>query len=112
MKKFLAIAILAASMSLGACATLTPAQITAAEDIVIADAIAVCGFEPTIATVGALIANAVVPGSAAITGVAAGLANSICAAEIAANKPAVAGMRKLAGPVVINGVEIQGHFVK
>ena len=112
MKKFLAIAILAASMSLGACATMTPAQITAVEDTVIADAIAVCGFEPTIATVGALIANAVVPGSAAITSVAAGLANSICAAEIAASKAPATGMRKASGPVMVGNVVIQGHFVK
>lgn len=112
MKKLLTAVLLAGSLALAGCAGMTPAQITAAEDVVIGDTIAICGFEPTIATVGALIANALVPGSAAITGVAAGLANSICAAEIAASKKPAAALRMASEPVTVNGVRIYGRFVK
>jgi hypothetical protein len=107
-------AIAALVLSLGACAPgagITPASLTSAEDAVIADAIAICGFEPTIATVGGLIANAVVPGSAALTSLVTGLGDAICKAELPA-KPLASGMRKLGAPVVLYGVTINGHFVK
>lgn len=116
MKKLIAIAAVAAATLVSACnITLTPEQLAAAEQALVADATSVCGFEPTIASAGFLIISALIPSAAGIDAVVKGLADAVCKAElaaVAANPPA-AGQRKMAAaPVVVNGVTIEGHFVR
>jgi hypothetical protein len=110
MKKLITAVLMAAAICLGGCAstggTMSTADIQAFEDMIIADAVAVCKFEPTVATVAGLVATAVVPGAAAITSVAAGLANSICASVTVKS-----AARGAVLPPMVNGVVIRGHFV-
>lgn len=122
MKKIFAVAILAASLSLGACATtggasLTSTDITNFEDAIIADVIAGCQIEPSLASVLTLISDSVLPAASAVTTVAATLATTVCTAAKNVT-PAASSARSLAGqtvsiPVVVNGkpVLVTGHRV-
>jgi hypothetical protein len=113
MKKLLFACLVAVAMSLGACAStggLSASDITSFEDALIADSIAICGFEPTVATAAALIADAVVPSSSAVTTVATTLAGQVCQAMTSASTTATGRRGAVAAPVV-DGVAIRGHFV-
>ena len=113
MKKLIAAALVAASLSLGACGTtggLTAAQIQTLEQNVIDTTVAICKFEPTVATVAALVVGAVVPGAGAITDVATGIANSICA-KVTASAGQKSLKRGAAPEIYLGNVKIEGHFV-
>jgi hypothetical protein len=92
MSKILLAITLAATTALGGCAGLTQANLQATvatvEAEVQADANLVCGFVPTVATIGAII-----PGGAAIAPAAASIAEAICAAVAAAPPVAVQSAR-------------------
>jgi hypothetical protein len=104
-----------ASVALGGCSTLgglTPDKIAAIEDQVIQDAIATCAFEPTVATIGTLIANAAVPTAAPIAATAKQLADSICA-SLKAQQAGLKATYQVGGEVAlnVNGVLVTGHMV-
>ena len=122
MRKFLPTAVLA--ISLGACSTTgglnpLPVEIQTLASQTQAIAQAICAFEPTAATIGAVAAS-LFPGGGAIDTVANGVAQAICSAVAGTPVPATpvpvtisASGRKGAGyrSVYVNGVSIEGQFV-
>jgi hypothetical protein len=124
MKKLLFAGLVAVAMSLGACAStggLSATDITSFEDALMADTLALCAFEPNVASIASLIADAVVPDASAVTTAATTLAGQICKAETTASgtsSPTVNLRRGAVGPtltatVVVNGkaVPVAGHFI-
>jgi hypothetical protein len=99
MKNLVISAALLGAVSLGGCAGVTPASISAEvatyEAEVQADANLVCGFVPTVQTIVALI-----PGVGGVAPAAASVAEAVCAAIAAAPAPAVqsARLKSLASP--------------
>lgn len=117
-KNYIAIA-LVASFSLAGCAvdpvtgstTIDVAKVTSVEADVQRNAAIICGFVPTLGTVGAVIASFV--GGAGIATIATQAANAICSAVAPAK---AMGHRRLAmrrgtAPVA-NGVPVEGYFIK
>jgi hypothetical protein len=102
MRKLAYALLTAGSIGLGGCASITPANVTTVISQVQADAVAVCGFLPTAATV----ANIISAGNPLIATVSA-IAEAICSAVL----PAKLG-RKLAVIPTVNGVPIHGRFVR
>jgi hypothetical protein len=121
LKKISVTILIAASLCLGACAStgsLTATDITSFEDTILADSLAACQFEPSVASVVSLIANAVVPGASAVTTVASTIATQICTAEAAAAAASAKTVRRGgAMPAIVipgmNGkpVTVTGHYV-
>jgi hypothetical protein len=114
MRNLLASAVVAGSLLLGGCATtgtttgtdpITGQPIATEIANVQALAVKICAFQPTEATVAAILAT-LVPGAAPVTAIISQVAASICSAVAA---PA-ARLRGAAWPEV-NGVPINGHFV-
>ena len=100
----LSIALLTAcSIGLGSCSTTTPSDITAIITQVQKDAVAICGFLPTVGTVASIISG----GNPLIT-TALGIAQAICNAVT----PAPSALRKKAVVPMVNGVVIHGRFVR
>jgi outer membrane murein-binding lipoprotein Lpp len=135
MKKILLATALCGTLVLGACASVQtalnnlPAQITTVTSETQAIATAVCAFEPTAATISGVVA-ALFPAGGPINTVATGVAQAICNAVTAksgkygGSAPMVAGVL-IEGHFVtkahslavkhkleINGVQIEGHFVR
>ncbi len=69
-----------------------------------------CAFEPTAATVAAILAS-LVPGAAPVTALVSQIAQSICSAVTAPKIVAFGGGAPPLPPMV-NGVQIDGHFVR
>lgn len=120
-KNYLTLAlVVAASLSLGACATnpstgkptIDPTQITDIENQVQKGAAAVCGFVPTLGTVASIIAT--FTGTSPIVGIVNQVVTSICNAVV----PAKASLRRGAhrfgatNAPTVNGVPIQGYFIR
>ena len=103
MRKFLLAASLAAAFMLSGCATTGTNQASFIEQVRQA-AVAVCGFLPTVDTVGQII---LAGNPAFIT--ASAIANGICAAV--ANVPPLSA-RKGAAPPTVAGVVIHGRFIR
>lgn len=120
-KKLAALTVVGA-LTLGGCATnpttglptIDPTQLTTIETQVQQDAAQVCGFVPTIGTIAAIIAS-FVPGAAAVTTIATQVANQICAAvtPVKASLTSKTLTRRTFGVLPsVNGVPIQGYFIK
>jgi hypothetical protein len=113
MRKFLASTAVAGSLLLGGCATtgtgvdpITGQPIATEIANIQALAVKICGFQPTEATVAAIVAT-FIPGSASIVTIINQVAQSICAAVV----PAASGRLRGAAWPEVNGVPINGHFV-
>lgn len=117
MKKLLLSAALVSMVSLGGCATIEsalpnlPAEIATVTSQTQAIAAAVCAFEPTAATVGAVVAS-LFPNGGAIDAMANAAADAICKAVTSMPVAPVAASATL-GPnfPMVNGVVIEGHFI-
>ena len=111
MKK-IAMLTLAATLSLGNCATtggITPSSIQSVIASVQSAAVQACGFLPTASTVSAILAS-FVPGGSAVEASVASVAQQICTAVL----PLKARLGKRLGgtsPPTVNGIVIHGRFV-
>ena len=112
MRKFLASTVVAGSLLLGGCATtgtgidpITGQPIATEIANVQALAVQICAFQPTEATVAAILAT-LVPGAAPVATVITQAAQAICAAVASP-----AGRLRGAAWPEVNGVPINGHFV-
>lgn len=124
MKKLLLSAALVGSLALGGCSTTgglpqLPVEIQTLASQTQAIAQAICAFEPTAATIGAVAAS-LFPGGGAIDTVANGVAAAICSAVAGTPVPATpvpvtisaaAGKGGAMRGVSVNGVAVEGHFV-
>jgi hypothetical protein len=124
----MAAAALLTASSLGGCATspttglpvIDPTVLASVEAQVQQDVAAACAFVPTLASVAGVIASFVSAG--AVINLVDQATTSICSAILAAPTapvtPAVTatgrrtGPRRLAAPVIVNGVQIHGYFLK
>ncbi len=120
----LALAAALVSVSLGGCATnpvtgattIDVAKVTTIEADVQKNAAIICGFVPTIGTVTSIIASLV--GGGGIATLATQAANAICSAVTPAKAMMVRRsgnrmvMRRGAAPPAVNGVPIEGYFIK
>jgi len=109
MKK-IAMFTLAATLSLGSCATtgsITPVNVQSAITAVQSAAVQACGFLPTASTVSAILAS-FVPGASAIETWVVNIADQICAAVTPLKGQK---LRAILAPTV-NGVVIHGRFVR
>jgi hypothetical protein len=120
MRKILLSTALASTLFMGACSSLgtLPVEIQTAVTQTQAIARAICAFEPTAATIGAVAAS-LFPGGGAIDTVANGVAAAICAAVAGTPVPttpvpvsitASSARGGAARGVSINGVPIEGRF--
>jgi hypothetical protein len=114
MRKFLGKVAVAGSLLLGGCATtgtgidpITGNPIATEIANIEAQAVKYCGFLPTEATITAILAT-LVPGAAPVTVIINQVAQSICAAVV----PAASGRLRGAAWPQVNGVPINGHFVR
>jgi hypothetical protein len=114
-------AVLAAMISLGACATIPPVSTGGGVSIPpsiggvtvqqIQDAaVKACKFVPTAQTVAGIIAS-FFPGGSAANDVVSVVVNSICSAIAPTAAQAKFGPRR-AGPPTVAGVRVQGYFVR
>jgi hypothetical protein len=128
-RKFIALATALAfgASSLGGCATNPATGQTGIDPVALANlevqiqqyTKAVCSFVPTLGTVAGVVATYV--GQGAVVDIVAQVANSICQAVTAVPAAAPAAtvirgqrmmVRKLLVTPTVNGVPIQGYFVK
>jgi hypothetical protein len=111
MKK-IAMITLAATLSLGSCATtggITPSSVQSVISAIQSAAVQACGFLPTASTVSAIVAS-LVPGGSPVEASVTNVAQQICAAVL----PLKAKLGKRLGgtaPPTVNGVVVHGRFV-
>ena len=121
MKKILLSTALGSAFFLANCSSLPnlPAEVTTVTSQVQAFAQALCQFEPTAATIGAVAAS-LFPGGGAIDTVANGVASAICAAVAGTPVPVtpvpvtITASARRGGAmkgVAINGVPVEGQFM-
>jgi len=111
MNKFLIASALAGSLVLASCATvpgidpITKNPIANEVTNITAAAIAICGFQPTAATITNILAT-FIPGASPITNIINQVAGSIC------NAVTTKSARYGGAAPQVNGVPIQGRFVQ
>ena len=111
MNKFLLASALSGSLLVASCATvptvdpITGTKVVPEVTKIMTSAVAICGFEPTAATVAAILAS-FIPGASPIASIVNQVASSICNA-VTAKSARYGG----AAPSV-NGIAIAGHFVQ
>ena len=111
MNKFLIASALSSAVLLSSCATvpgvdpITGKPVATEVANITAAAVAICGFEPTAATVTNILAS-FIPGASPIVMIVDQVARSICSAVTAK------GARYGGAAPQVNGVTIQGHFVQ
>ena len=120
------LAVALATTSLVGCATspttglptIDPTLLATIETQVQQDAAAVCGFIPTIGTIASIVAS-LIPGGSAVVTIASDVAGQICTAVTPVQAPLAAlgkrtVSRKTLGAALpsVNGVPIQGYFIK
>lgn len=110
MKRFLASSAIVGALLLGSCTTVPGVDPITGQPIatevanIQALAVQICAFQPTAATVTAILGT-LIPGASPVTTVINQVASSICAAV---TKPA---FRAGGAFPEVNGIPIQGHFV-
>jgi len=111
MNKFVIATALSGSVLLSSCATvpgvdpITGKPVATEVANITATAITICGFEPTAATVTNILAT-FIPGASPIAAIVEQVAQSIC------NAVTAKGGRYGGAAPQVNGVPIDGHFIK